>query len=539
MANLYINDTPGVTRIAPPVCAKYNSGGVAQSVGPAATIINFGTKAIDTDNAVTTGASWKFTCPVGKGGLYIVSVSINLQSALASDAYIFKNGAQDERISYGSPAVGTNLISLVAGDYIDIRCATGSPGALFADAKINWISITRVPDTNVSAGQSVATVVAEYAANGAQTLSAGQINFDVKAVDTDNAVTTGVSWKFTCPAGKGGTYLICGALVFTTAATCILYKNGSISRALTTTGANSFAGGYSAVIQLVPGDYIDIRASGTTIAGVGNNFITISKVPDQATAPVIQGYTPVIAKYGNSANQSLPNLTIIDFNTKEIDSDNAVTTGASWKFTCPIGKGGSYLLAVGTTWSVTSGNSDSLVVFKNGVQFRVSYGAGSTTAFNTGVSFSIIIDLVPGDYIDIRYSSPQTATLQGGVQYNWITIQSISTFMDTRADTGWIIATLTNNWQNYPGYTVKYRKIGGIVYTQGVLNVAGGQGVTTTSAFTLPVGFRPGQSTNKAAVASSYWLTSANYQPDGTVPCNFENVAAAYLDVSHCFPADG
>lgn len=106
-------------------------------------------------------------------------------------------------------------------------------------------------------------------------------------------------------------------------------------------------------------------------------------------------------------------------------------------------------------------------------------------------------------------------------------------------DTGWITATLTNSWQNFPAYTVKYRKINGIVYTQGVLNVAGGQGATGTSAFTLPVGYRPAQSTNKAAVAASYYLTTANYQPDGTVICSFQNVLAVYIDVSHCFPADG
>lgn len=50
------------------------------------------------------------------------------------------------------------------------------------------------------------------------------------------------------------------------------------------------------------------------------------------------------ARYVMTVNQSVPNgpFTVLNYNTKDYDTDNAVTVGAAWKFTVPAGKGGKY-----------------------------------------------------------------------------------------------------------------------------------------------------------------------------------------------------
>jgi hypothetical protein len=531
MANLYINDTPGVTRIAPPVQARYACS-TGQALTANVTPINFDTKDIDTDNAVTTGAGWKFTCPTGKSGTYTVVGSFAPGSA--ASCYLYKNGIQQKILAtFGAAgqAAFAVTIDLLANDYIDVR--SGSSISLQSGVVLNWICILRVPDTNVSAGQSVATVSAQYNTSTAQVITTGNIiNYSTVEWDSHSAVTTGASWKFTCPAGQAGYYKVYACLYANASINVELWKNGVLFKTIGT-ALTTINGTGSATVFLNAGDYIDIRVtgSGTLAVGATSNYINITKVQDQATAPVIQGYTAVKADYGANGAQTISGGGQVNFDTKSIDTDSAVTTGVgTWKFTCPVGKGGVYLVCGCVVFTSTQ----TVILYKNNAVIR----ALTTTGGNSYAgSFATAVELQPGDFIDVR--NPGNGTTVAGVVNNFIQIESLSASTDSRIDTGWIAATLTNSWQNYPGYQVKYRKINGIVYVQGVLNVAGGQGVTTTSAFTLPVGFRPAQSTNKAAVASSYWLTSANYQPDGTVPCNFENVAAAYLDVSHCFPADG
>jgi hypothetical protein len=50
------------------------------------------------------------------------------------------------------------------------------------------------------------------------------------------------------------------------------------------------------------------------------------------------------AIYNTAAGQSIPSgsAMVVNFDTQELDSDSAVSTGAGWTFTCPTGKGGLY-----------------------------------------------------------------------------------------------------------------------------------------------------------------------------------------------------
>lgn len=55
-------------------------------------------------------------------------------------------------------------------------------------------------------------------------------------------------------------------------------------------------------------------------------------------------------------------------------------------------------------------------------------------------------------------------------------------------DSGWKNATLENGWSNISNRTMKYRKIGNVVYIQGT--ISGGTYAAGTTLFTLPEGFR-------------------------------------------------
>lgn len=55
-------------------------------------------------------------------------------------------------------------------------------------------------------------------------------------------------------------------------------------------------------------------------------------------------------------------------------------------------------------------------------------------------------------------------------------------------DSGWKTATLQNGWTNISNRTMKYRRIGNVVYIQGT--ISGGTYTAGTTLFTLPEGFR-------------------------------------------------
>lgn len=118
------------------------------------TIVDFDTVEADSRSAVTTGAAWRFTVPAGHAGLYQVSASVTmLGGGVANDnnLYVYKNGAAVRRLQLVSAATnqtcgGTVLLSLAAGDYIDIRFRQGTGGtrSLTTSSVDNWVSILRV-----------------------------------------------------------------------------------------------------------------------------------------------------------------------------------------------------------------------------------------------------------------------------------------------------------------------------------------------------------------------------------------------------------
>ena len=128
-----------------------NSG---QSITVAVVVINFEDKEIDTHNAVTTGAAWKWTAP--QAGYARVNASIYFQNITTANGDVVglafrKNGSIWRQAFYEITAATTlstsfnidALIPVVAGDTIDLTGEfAGGPESLNATSTRNWISIS-------------------------------------------------------------------------------------------------------------------------------------------------------------------------------------------------------------------------------------------------------------------------------------------------------------------------------------------------------------------------------------------------------------
>jgi hypothetical protein len=141
----------------------------------------------------------------------------------------------------------------------------------------------------------------------------------------------------------------------------------------------------------------------------------------------------VAARYTSSSGQSIPQVvgTIVNFNTKEYDTHNAVTTGTNWKFTAPVAgtyNVSSYLLY--DTFPISGIGDMVLSVNKNdstyaeigrtllwsGAQFYVPVGGTTDIQLNAGDTISIKAE---------NYSGAARTLVTSGV-YVWVAIHKIS-----------------------------------------------------------------------------------------------------------------
>jgi hypothetical protein len=112
-------------------------------------------------------------------------------------------------------------------------------------------------------------------------------------------------------------------------------------------------------------------------------------------------------KYSFTADKTIPNntWTILDFDTKDYDDDDLVTTGASWKYTadhdCTVAI---IARAFTVTHSFTDGEAVQIALYKNGVSDTpLDYKeCESAETERIAVNGGTTIDLVSGDYIDVR-----------------------------------------------------------------------------------------------------------------------------------------
>lgn len=143
------------------VAAKYHGSGNSITIATGnAAIIQFNNKLIDTHGAVTTGASWKFTAPIS--GIYRVSAlvdSLGTAFTFGTTRFIeldlYKQGSLESALNlwpvqvsgttYASTS-GSTLVSLNAGEYIDIRWqnSSGSSVSSAGNSFEQHISVERI-----------------------------------------------------------------------------------------------------------------------------------------------------------------------------------------------------------------------------------------------------------------------------------------------------------------------------------------------------------------------------------------------------------
>jgi hypothetical protein len=293
------------------LCAAIYSTAAGQTLenAGAGEVVNFGTVELDTHSAVTTGASFKFTAPIG--GLFRISTLLTTTSVAWLDgefieAILRKNGSNVRRLDLRSNEVaashqmvlkGSTSIYLNAGDYIDILVDNNRSGGdcvLDSNATYNWIAIER--QSGPSAIAASETVTARYTTDASQSIpnnTATIVNFEDLSFDSHSAVTVGASWKFIAPVS--GRFSVNAQITWSSVTltsgqinSIAIRKNGveyiSDFDNRATGGSNIFTRRIADTIQLAAGDYIDVMVTqqsggAITLNGTGSrNVISISKV---------------------------------------------------------------------------------------------------------------------------------------------------------------------------------------------------------------------------------------------------------------------
>jgi hypothetical protein len=247
------------------------------------------------------------------------------------------------------------------------------------------VQMSNDTDTRVVAFQATGTVPAVAANN--------PLVYPTVTFDTHGAYNASTG-KYTIPVS--GVYRIKS----TTTANPSLYTNVSVYKnnvQLLPQQGSADGNGHvdgTFLFQFVAGDVIDVRLSGTiTAPSTVKNIFTVERLSGPS---VIAASETVAAKYWATANGTTNTTTPVNFDSKVYDTHNAVTTGASWKFTAPISGKYSLKVYLANNGAVTSGTTD---VYKSGVKLE-SFGYISGTI--GAASSSVTIELNSGEYVDIR-----------------------------------------------------------------------------------------------------------------------------------------
>jgi len=251
-------------------------------------VIDFDTKADDSHNVVTVGASWKFTAPVA--GRYRISTALRLSATAgwaANEVFYLrlrKNGSVVQVISsrymestHSSTVStgGSTQISLNAGDYIDVLGYQDSGGAINVDTSgtYGWIDIERISGPATIAASERVNLFYSSNAGGAKTASVTDIDWSTRTSDSHGAWSGTV---FTAP--RAGFYLFQGMIRLTAPVTAqLLFFLNSVSTHAITDDDNADFKAFSISYQLRAGDTVSIRTdTNLTLSNGFSNWIAIS-----------------------------------------------------------------------------------------------------------------------------------------------------------------------------------------------------------------------------------------------------------------------
>lgn len=190
----------------------------------------------------------------------------------------------------------------------------------------------------------------------------------------------------------------------------------------------------SIMLDLKAGDLVDLRFiqnSGGNLDvgtfGIGANHFEMVRMSGPSQ---IHAGEKIIASYSSATPQSMANNTFtrFDYDTRVIDTHNAVTIGASWVFKAP--RKDVFRVSGHNLFDSNATGFRMMDITKNGVQFRVvqvvqsvsSVGAGS------GVGGTTLVPMNQGDEIYISLFQNSGGSINAGVsahEYNHISIESV------------------------------------------------------------------------------------------------------------------
>ena len=267
------------------VAARYTTGAAQSIPNNTNTVLDFGTKDFDTHNAVTTGASWRYTAPVS--GYYRVAVCATFQANGGGTraGILRKNGVDhsvmDSQLSFGSGQTdavqGSALVQLNPGDYIDVVVFQNTGGAKSMDSTAtgNYIAIDRVAGPTAIAANELIT--ARVTRSSGQSVGVG--NTDVIAfnsTDTNGWDTHGIvnltTGRATIPAS--GTYQVTATVVTGSPSAgwrIVFFKNGvAYSQAFSAVSSSDHET-VSCLMRCVPGDLVDVRFTNNSAGSITVN----------------------------------------------------------------------------------------------------------------------------------------------------------------------------------------------------------------------------------------------------------------------------
>lgn len=109
--------------------------------------------------------------------------------------------------------------------------------------------------------------------------------------------------------------------------------------------------------------------------------------------------TRVVAASYQSDDAATPSSSVLNYNTKLVDTHNSVTTGAgSWVYKAPVS--GLYYLSAGF-YAGTSAQQHNVHILKNGTTVAYSFGNDTSTYAQT-ITASTVVSLVSGDTIQVK-----------------------------------------------------------------------------------------------------------------------------------------
>lgn len=197
---------------------------------------------------------------------------------------------------------------------------------------------------------------------------------------------------------------------------CAIQVNSSFYNNLTTTDTARSKSGSMLIPNLKAGDTIKLvpDVSRNLLFSAGNYIPTLAIVKISGPESIAASETiAAVAVASGSQSVSVTTETTVNFDTVTFDTHGAITTGASWKFTCPAS--GIYEINARTNYNNTSGTNMiyRIAVFKNGSNHRQIARANKPTGtFGMDViGAPLLVKCIAGDYLHISVNNDEAGTI--------------------------------------------------------------------------------------------------------------------------------